>query len=86
MKINLPKIAARAVETFVAIAAAIAFGVAMFGLGKATAHNDTAWDALFNTPPAPALDVTDEFLMEFVEGKIDLEMIEAFGEGINDDE
>ena len=80
---KLPVIAARAAELFVAIAAAIAFGVAMFGLGKASAHNDAAWDALFTADPAPALEVTDEFLMEFVEGKIDIEMLEAYGHGIN---
>ena len=80
---KLPKTAARTAEIFIGVAAATAFGVAMFGLGKATAHNDAAWDALFSADPAPALDVSDEFLMEFVEGKIDLEMIEAYGHGIN---
>lgn len=82
---KLSSVAKTVVEIFLGVAAVIAFGAAMFGLGKAKASNEAVWDALFSTPAAPALEITDEFILDFVEGKIDIEMIEAHGVGIDYD-
>ena len=68
-------------EFVTAILAGIAIGYLIFAIQEAQASNDRVWQALAQTPPAPALELTDAFIRDFTAGKIEDSMREKYGVG-----
>ena len=83
---NIHQLVATAVELAMVGGILASVSYVTLAAGEAKVSYDRAMVALVNGPPAPALEVTDEFIKEFVanQGKIEDAMREKYGVGFSD--
>ena len=81
---NIHQIIATLTEATVLIGGVGAIVYVTLAADEAKNSYDTAMTALTSGPPAPALEVTDEFIKNFTAGEIEKALIEKYGQGFSD--